>query len=597
MYEIDSNDKASVNRPWLNYYPEAVRDFTAPHTTLSEFLKKNNRQHDKIVVDYYGCTLSLNDIFKKTDATAKSLKAIGVKEGDCISVFLQAVPEFLFVLLAAEKIGAVLLCRDGTPKECDEAIKSAKGSVAFAQDYLSKEEEEIYYANTELKHIILVSPYTYTDKSQIPDYVINSIESRYPNQPACNPNNIRWNEFLALGENYSGSYEAAKDPDRPLYRTYTSGSTGPSKQLIHSAATILGIIAQMMVLTPPMDFTFRSLHTILPPALIAVVGPLMLYRIATNAILILDPFCDIQDLDLEFMRYKPNAWSAIPQLAEVLLKSKRIPKDFPMDYVYQIGGGADPMNNKQLRNIQQFLKDHGCQATFTMCYGQSEAGSVITCAFPGSRFENCASGIPLIGTTIGIFENGTHKELNYGEIGEICKYGPGNMIGYDDPVSTTETLQMHEDGKIWLHTGDFGYLTENGVLYPMSRGLNKRFGGGYLFHIEMENRVVDIPGVDDGFFVIVPDREHEGYFVPYLFLIPKEGITLKDVEPMIYHELEPYQYPVRIILIQKRSYFHFKTNRRELAKKIMEVYDNKNLVHNLLYNKRRLTKMNIRFHS
>ena len=575
MNESNKIGKASIDRPWLNFYPEAMRNFTAPHTTLSKFLKENNRRHDDVVVDYYGCTLSLNDIIDKSDATAKALKAIGVKEGDRIPVFLQAVPEFLFVLLAAEKVGAVLLCRDGTPLDCDEAIKSAKGMVVFAMDYLSEEEEEIYYANSELKHIILVSPYTYADKSQIPDYVMDNIECRYSQKPACNLANLSWKEFLALGENYTDSYEAPENPDRPLYRTYTSGSTGPSKQLIHSATTMLGVISQMMVLTPHLDFTLRSLHTILPPALIAVVGPLMLYRIATNMVLILDPFCRIEDLDLEFMRYRPNAWTAIPQLAEVLMKSKRIPKDFSMDYVYQIGGGADPMNNKQLRKFQEFLKEHGCRVTFSMCYGQSEAGSVITCALPGIRFENCASGIPLVGTTIGIFERGTHNELNYGEIGEICKYGPGNMIGYDDQASTDEVMQMHEDGKVWLHTDDFGYMDVNGELYPLSRGIHERFGGGYLFQIQMENRVVDILGVDDCFFVCVPDREHEGYFLPFLYLILEEGVTLLDVESKIYQALEPYEYPVMITLIKQRSYFHFKTNRRELAMEIMSKFDEK----------------------
>ena len=86
----------------------------------------------------------------------------------------------------------------------------------------------------------------------------------------------------------------------------------------------------------------------------------------------------------------------------------------------------------------------------------------------------------------------------------------------------------------------------------------------------MENKVVDIEGIKDCFFVITSDKEHEGCFVPYLYVVLESGVELKDVEATIRARLEAYEQPVEIFVTEKREYFHFKTNRRILAAKLLK---------------------------
>ena len=155
--------------------------------------------------------MSLNDILKKADQAAKSLKALGIKEGDCVVSFLQSVPAFVIILLATEQIGAQILCRDGEPEECFEAIEKEQAKIVFAHDYLSSEEEELYYSSESLKHIVLVSPYTYADRTKIPFHIIDNIESRYPISLACNLNNLTWDEFMNQGKGYIGEYQYPED--------------------------------------------------------------------------------------------------------------------------------------------------------------------------------------------------------------------------------------------------------------------------------------------------------------------------------------------------------------------------------------------------
>ena len=76
--------------------------------------------------------------------------------------------------------------------------------------------------------------------------------------------------------------------------------------------------------------------------------------------------------------------------------------------------------------------------------------------------------------------------------------------------------------------------------------------------------------VKDGFFCFVPDAEHEGYSVPYLFVILEEGKSLDEVKDGILATLEPFEYPVEIRLLTERPYFHFKTNRKELTEEILK---------------------------
>ena len=560
--------KASVAKPWLQFYPEPLRTFVQPEDTLTEFIAKNNTDHNKEVIEYYGKTFSLNQIFEERDKVAAALCSMGVEAGDRIVVFLKAVPEFIFVLLAAEKIGAAIVCRDGEPEDHVEAILNAKTKVVFAHDYITKTDENLYYDNDTLKHIVLVSPYTYAVREEIPDYIEANIKSLYNGNVEWTEKTLAWNDMIKMGEEYGEVPEVMKNPDRALYCSYTSGSTGPSKQVVHTARTINGVLGQL-VIPGGIGFSLRVLHTMLPPALVAIVNSILLFNIASTNLLILSTYCSEDDLDLEFMRYRPNQMIAVPMMAEILMSSKRIPEDYPMNDLFVIGGGADPVHNKWLKRIQAFLAAHGSPAIFSMCYGLSEAGSTATNPHSTISFLNCGGGIPMRGTTISIFEAGTQRELDYGEIGEVCVTSPGVMVGYARGEDNIGVIQCHEDNQLWVHTGDYGCMNENGELFVYSRGLNHRYGGGILFTTVMENKIVETKGVEDCYFVIVPDKDHKGYFLPYLYIVPEEGYTVADVEAEVRSKLEDFEQPVEIFHSDKREYFHFKTNRRILSAKIL----------------------------
>jgi long-chain acyl-CoA synthetase len=92
-------------------------------------------------------------------------------------------------------------------------------------------------------------------------------------------------------------------------------------------------------------------------------------------------------------------------------------------------------------------------------------------------------GLPCYNIETMTVKPGTSEKVE-GEDGELCVYGPTLMQGYwNDPEETAKVLVKHDDGKVWLHTGDMCYITpETGDIYYRQR-LKRVFKiAGYLVY-------------------------------------------------------------------------------------------------------------------
>lgn len=565
--------KPSQERPWMKYYPSSlIEGLSVPECTLNEYLRQNCPGEDITAIHYYGNDISWKELFFQTESAARALRAVGFGEGDIIPVFFKAVPEFVYLLLAAEIIGASLLCRDNTLEENVDAVLKANATVMFAHDFLTQQEFNLFRKVAGVNLAILLPPIKNIKDRCVPGHIRRYVDLQYQQYPAYGPQTLSWDRFLEQGNQFEGAVEASRNINRPLIQVYTSGSTGPSKQVIHSAHSVIGNIHQMNFYGSNDNFRPTWLMAHFPPALVSVVVSMILLPLASNKLLILDPFCDPIDVDLEMMRYRPNCWPLVPMFIEIIMRSSRVPEDYDMSHLISSGAGAEALNNQQIKSVQAFLKKHNCDIRFTSGYGSSEGGSNMTLPMTPHPMGNGNVGIPMPLSVMGIFEPGSSNELGYNQHGEICICSPSNMLGYDNAKATASVLKKHDDGRKWLHTGDLGYMNEDGVIYMLTRGKSPRFDDGDLATLPMENTLaeLEIDGIKDEFFVIVPDDEHPGCFLPYLFVVLEKGYMLEDVAQEIRSKVDHTMCPVEVFKIKERPFFHFKTNRLALANMILE---------------------------
>ena len=531
-----------------------------------------NPDENKIAFEYYGNKITWKQLWEEVDIAARALKALGFEEGDRVPSFMVSTPAQYILLLAAERVGVAIICRDDEPEELCYAIRKSRTDTVFAMDYISKEDEELFRETTPMTRMIKVSPFEYADKSQMKDYVLKEIESRCAAETETAENDISWQEFMNLGRNFEGEYLAPVDPERAVFGAYTSGSTGISKLVIHSSANVVAIAYQMSIFIPPAEVQEVWWTPILPPALIAVTVSMTIFPLSTGLMVSLDPFCPLEEIDVEFMDRKPNFWALIPLYCDMLMESKRIPEDYDMSHLRTIGAGAEAMNDRKYAEVEAFFHKHNVKAKFSAGYGQSEGCSNFTLPNPMFPLEDGCVGMPMPATVLAVFDKDLN-EMNYGESGELCMMGPSMMLhysGWRGEEMTEKTLVEHPDGNTWLHTGDEAYITEQGIVHILGRGDIKCYGDKPLHIMRMETKTVRTPGVQDGFFCVVPDLEHEGYFRPYLFVILDGTKTLEEVSELLKDTLEEHEYPVEIRVITERPYFHFKTNRKELTAQILE---------------------------
>lgn len=558
----------SIDKPWLKYYPPELLSARPTFNNILERIKMVWQNPDEAIINYYDTAIKAGEFFKRIEQVAKSLVAMGVKKGDAIVASLECVPEYIELLLACEKIGC---CIKNIIEDIDSIIslinKDETVSLYIAPDYIISSDAEKIYNNTKVKNIVVVDPIFSFDKNiKLRSNIAEVIESKYQGDKSDNSKNISWTDFLERGKDVN-FFKENQEKNIRLFSAFTSGSTGEPKELMHSTESVLGMIGQLSMMPYSSGKRELWLHTVIPPVIVSVVTAAMCYPLADGKVLALDPYCKIEDLDLEMMHYKPNGWALVPQFVNVLIESNRIPEDYDMSHFKMFGFGAEPLSKKYIERVQAFLDKHNFKGPLSAGYGQSEGGSGFTVAYGKDMILSGSAGMPYIDTTISIFEPTTTNELKYYEVGEICKSGAGIMIGYSDKKLTDEVLKIHPDGNLWLHTGDTGFMTPEGLLFVLGRkGLNI-YPDKMIFPLGIENKILGLDGIKDAIIVSGTDKEHEGYEIPYLFIV----LEKKQNEETLICELNNYiktmpieEQPKKIFVIDKKPMSRFKTDRKYL---------------------------------
>ena len=196
------------------------------------------------------------------------------------------------------------------------------------------------------------------------------------------------------------------------------------------------------------------------------------------------------------------------------------------------------------------MRDHNAKIQLREGYGLTECVTA-SCLTPKDFYKEGSIGIPFPDTYYKIVKASTKIEVPYGDEGEICISGPTVMIGYlNSPSETESTLQMHQDGRLWLHTGDLGVMDEEGFIHFKQRLKRMIISSGYsIYPSQLENIIDGHEAVLMSSVIGVPDPYKMQKVKAFVVLKPEVALT-DELRDSIYehcnrnsaHYAMPYEF-------------------------------------------------------
>ena len=519
----------SVERPWRKFYTEEQLNAEFPDFSLYAYLKKNvSIKPERPALLYYGTKFNYTELLAAVDKTADAYAALGVKAGDIVSFLSVTTPEIVLSLYALNKLGAVSNFID--PRmDVGRIVSSVAGTnskLLVALDITWPKVEKAL-PDTGVEKVIIQSPTTYLptalrvlknlkDKKTMPDIPYGETV-------------WKWDQFLKGAANaHAEEYTFA--PNEMAVITYTSGTTATPKGVMITNEGMNAVADSFWRLTVRWRSDGGRFLDIMP--VFASYGVVCGIHLPMAAMLenVVIPKLDPDKLGSLVSKYKPTGMMGVPAYYEKMIHSKEMQNE-DMSYMWCAGCGGDRINIELQNQIDDFLKSHNANHPLSQGYGMSELSSAAICCFKDYTKPDSA-GMPMLCTVAGIFDPDTMEEKTYYEEGEICVTGISMMKGYyNNPAETEHVMRLHDDGKVWVHTGDVGYMDEDGFIFIRGRikQMIIRFDGHKLHPLTIEKVINEHPAVAMCAVVGVPDPDHKQGHVP-LGVIELRDKSVSDEE-------------------------------------------------------------------
>ena len=547
----------SIDKPWLNYYPKYLIDREMPKCTMYDYiLKGNNFYPNRTALNYFNNKITYSNLFERIDIVARSFLELGIKKGDIISISMPTLPEFVYMFYAISKIGAIANMIDPrkSKEEIEEYINMVDSKILVIVDVALDKVKNITN-HTKVETIISVSP-----SESLPPLLKKAYKLKNRTKK-LKSNFMLWNEFYNLGINRKNEVIIDEFPeyveDTPVVIVYTGGTTGKSKGVMLTNDNLNAASSQCETC----GYDFQRQHSwlnIMPPFIVYGVGNGLHLPLAMGMEVILIPQFDPNKFDLLLKKHHPNHVTGVPTHYDSIVKSKVIKKE-GLKYLLSPIVGGDKLNEASEEIINKFFKKNNCNFNVSKGYGMSEVCAAVCTASIPEINEIGSVGIPFHHTIMSVVDPETGKELKYNEIGEICISGPNTMLKYyNNEEETNNIIRKHDDGLLWVHSGDLGYITERGVVHIKGRmkEMIVRHDGFKVFPITIEETILSHPDVKSCKVVGVKDENYSQGELPKAFIVLNKTIEdekkLKSELKSICNErLAEYLQPVDFVIKDK----------------------------------------------
>ena len=480
----------SASAPWTAYYGTTPTHLDYPHKTMYQLLRETALQHpDYIAYSFMGKQTTYTAFMKRIDAAARGLTKLGIRKGDKVTICMANTPQALDCFYALNRIGAVPNMIHPLSAANEIAFylnfSKSKAILTLAQFY-----DKVASVRDKLENPTRILIARIADELPMPlSLLYPATKGGKADRTPAGKGYTLWYDMVKAGKETKLPADDGKFDDCGAI-LYSGGTTGTTKGIMLSnlnfnalglqtiAASGFGSVAGMKMLSVMPVFHGFGLGIGIHTALIG------------GATCILIPQFNVKTYAQTLIKQKPNLIPGVPTLFEALLRSEDL-EGADLSFLKGIFSGGDSLSPELKKKVDAFLKAHNCDQQIREGYGTTECVTA-SCLTPKDYARSGSIGVPFPDVYYKIVKPGTTEEVDPNTEGEICISGPTVMLGYmDNPEETANTLRLHVDGRVWLHTGDLGHMDGDGFVYFRQRLKRMIITSGYNVYPSQLENIID----------------------------------------------------------------------------------------------------------
>ncbi len=475
--------------PWLKYYGDIPQTLEYFDGTMWELVESIAEKYPKnIAFDFMGSKTTYEDFVKEVEICARAMKAIGVREGDRITICMPNCPQGIIMFYATNLVGGIanMIHPLSSQNEIEFFLKESGSLYAITLDQFYNKFEAIRQ-NVNLSNIIIASIKDALSRTLKAGYMITEgrkIEKIPKDAPV-----ICWKDFMNEGRHYHWKFRSKKTADDPAVILYSGGTTGTTKGILLTNLNF-NALSKQIIATNPMFRPGDKMLAAMPIFHGFGLGVSIHSMLANGGRCILVPRFTAQSYAKLMKKYQCNFVAGVPTLFESILRQPCLDGE-KLSYLKGVFSGGDSLSIELKKKFDAFLYDHDSAIQIREGYGMTECVTA-SCLTPTHMFKEGSIGQPFPDMYFKIVEPGTEKEVEYGTEGEICISGPTVMKEYvNHPEETAQTLRVHDDGRTWVHSGDLGVMDKEGFIYFRQRIKRMIITSGYNVYPSQLENIID----------------------------------------------------------------------------------------------------------
>ncbi len=531
MEEKKQSGYPSIDKPWKKWYRNDPIRKIAKNQTVYEMVFESNKKHpDDAALGYMGIEWTFQKLKTITDQAAYAFAKAGLKKGDIVLIGIANCPQAVVALLALNKLGAVSQWFDirTGEKSIAEYARRSKCKYIIIYDMLLPKIEKIIN-DINVQKILVTNPCDFLPRIKQALYKAYAKKTGTFFKMPADTRYLGFKEFIKSGDEKMELKCASYDSKAPAIMIQSSGTTGTPKIITHSNLSATSAAQKLSYVDLPLGRK-RTVLVALPPWIAYCLGDAILFPLAIGMKIELAP-----DFELDIVyRYIGKFTIAFAAPRNYRYLQDKIPT---LTYRQRKGfskieclvSGGDRISVEENREFEKAF-----ECPLVNGYGNNEGWGALT-VNPASHNKYGTVGVPKYDDIIISYDNESQTELKYGECGEICALTDTAFLYYEGRQKETDEIKKrHPDGKIWIHTGDIGYIDEDGYVHLEGRMRRVIIRGGFKLSADMiEEKILENELVKECVVVGVKDESEGEVPMAFILLNPELGKDLKAAEKAI----------------------------------------------------------------